>query len=73
MTFKYASVNEIEKNKIRIHDSVHTMGVQRSNFIQVDNATMADLHHNPHKIRAMTANMKPNTSNKTGVVDKPED
>jgi|TARA_B110000285_G_C15025767_1_gene564059 hypothetical protein len=27
MTFKYASVNEIEKNKIKVHDSVHTMGV----------------------------------------------
>lgn len=34
---------------------------------------MADLHHNPHKIRAMTANMKPSIKNKTGVVDNPEE
>lgn len=73
MTFKYTSVNEIEKNKIKLHDSIHTMGVQRSNYLQVDNRTMADLHHNPHKIRAMTANMKPSIKNKTGVVDNPEE
>jgi len=73
MTFKYAAVNEIEKNKIQICDSIHTMGVQRSNYLQVDSATMADLHHNPHKIRAMTANMKSTIKKKKGVNDDPEE
>ena len=63
----------MEKNTIRVHESVHSMGIQQSNYLKVDNELMADLHHNPHKIRAMTVNMKPTTKNKTGVVDNPED
>ena len=34
---------------------------------------MADLHHNPHKIRAMTQNMKSNIKQKIGVADDPEE
>ena len=32
------------------------MGVQRSNYLQVDNELMANLHENPAKVRAMTQN-----------------
>lgn len=56
LTFKYSSVNQKERNMIKIHDSMFTMGVQRSNYLQVDNELMANLHENPAKVRAMTQN-----------------
>ena len=63
----------MEKNSIRVHESVHSMGVQRSNYLQVDNELMADLHHNPHKVRAMTRSMKPKVKDRSGRVIDPNE
>ena len=68
LTFKYKIINQKERNMIKIADSIHTSGVQRSNYLQVDNQLMADLHHNPNKIRAMANGMKKSTKDKSGRV-----
>ena len=55
LTFKYQVINQKERKNFRIIDSVHTLGVQRSNYLQVDNMLMSSLHHHPNKVKAMAA------------------
>lgn len=54
LSFKYKAVSLKEKDMIRIDDSIHTMGLQRSNYLQIDNELMHNLHENPHKVIAMS-------------------
>ena len=63
----------MEKNTIRVHESVHSMGIQQSNYLKADNELMADLHHNPHKVRAMTRSMKPIVKDRSGRVADPKE
>ena len=73
LTFKYSIINKKERNNINVADSVHTMGVQRSNYLQIDTKLMADLHHNPHKVKAMAAKLKRTAIDKSGrVIDEYE-
>ena len=43
LTFKYSAINEKEMKEISIYESIYTMGLQRSNYLQIDNELMHDL------------------------------
>ena len=47
LTFKYEAVNKKMQKEINVHTSFFTKGVQRSNYLMIDNELMEDLHKNP--------------------------
>ena len=57
-TFKYTAINKKLKNNISIHDSLHSNGVQRSSYLQIDDDMMYNIHLNPGKLIKMNQNMR---------------
>lgn len=54
LTYIADSVKDKKSKEVNIFDSVYTNGVQRSNYMQIDNELMNDLQENPQKVLAMT-------------------
>ena len=42
---------------MNIGDSFHSKGIQRSNFLQIDNELMQEIHLNPAKLVKMNENL----------------
>ena len=57
-TFKYSAINLRQTSNFRISDSIFSMGLQRSNYLSIDNDLMHSLHLNPHKVSAILSNKK---------------
>jgi hypothetical protein len=59
LTFKYSAIDQKEnKLNFKISDSVFSMGLQRSDYLSIDNDLMYSLHLHPNKVNAMMNNNK---------------
>ena len=47
--YKYTAINKSEDVSINVLQSIFSMGLQRSQYLEVDNKLMFDLHQNPEK------------------------
>lgn len=51
LTFRHSIINKKQENHINIGDSLHTKGVQRSQYLQIDDDMMQEIENNPVKVR----------------------
>ena len=58
LTFKPQALHQRTHNSINILDSLHSLGVQSSNYIQIDNDLMYKIHLDPDKLAKMNQNSK---------------
>lgn len=59
LTFRHTALNKRSVNTLQIADSIHSKGVQRSNFLKIDNELMQEIHQNPAKVKLMSKNVRP--------------
>lgn len=57
LTFRHSAINKKQENHINIGDSLHAKGVQRSQYLQIDDDMMQEIENNPVKVRQMNQNL----------------
>ena len=55
---KRRPVNKIVRNHINVSDSIYANAVQRSDYLQVDQNLMYDIHKHPEKLERTNVNKK---------------
>lgn len=50
LAFKYTTINKRDSQVISVLGSIHSIGLQRSDYLQIDNKLIYDMHQNPNKL-----------------------
>ena len=50
LAYKYTAINRTDNQHINVLASIHSIGLQRSDYIQIDNKLIFDMHKNPGKL-----------------------
>lgn len=50
LAYKYTAINRTDNQYINVLHSIHSIGLQRSDYIQIDNMLIFDMHKNPSRI-----------------------
>ena len=52
--YKYTAINKSENQQVNVQQSIYSHGLQRSEYLQIDNKLMFELHSQPSKMTAQT-------------------